>query len=217
MISECVKTGFNVTVGSSPLAVSMFSTKKTIVELTPNDEYSKKFYSFLSSIISVFVESSLSSPPLLSPHGHIINTMMNIPVVDPTVWFPEGDYKFLDILLDIFEQSFKDVAPEGDGKCPDVYCDSQVDQALIPMCVLLQKLTVIPEALKKIKCRLLPANINRKKNLGEGTHLTAALIRTMTSVHLSQTRDFMCELMLACFDGDGMFSISRMFSHPSIF
>ena len=191
-----------MTIGSSPLAGSM---NETIIK-SSNDEAAKKFYRYLTSIIQIFLETKLNSPPLLSPHSHIINTMMNIPIVDPLVWFPNDDYTLLDNLLQIFEKSFKDIAPEGEGKSlVGTYCDSPVDQALIPLCVLLKKLALVPEVLARIKKRLVPPSIDRTKNLAEGSHLTAALIRTMTSITLYQTRDILGELILVCFDGNSNF------------
>ena len=205
--SEVLKTGFNLTLSSSPLSSSVLSSVKTIVELDGTDPSIVKYHNYLKIAIHICLKSPLGSPKLGSPHLHAVNTLMNIPCLNPDIWFPRNDYTFLNQLLDIFEESFKIMAPEKDSDVPDEeeIFGSSPDQALIPICLLLKKLTIIPDARKIIKDRLLPSNIDRTKPLTEGPLLTAVLIRAMASVRLHQTKDFMCDLLVSCFEDNGSF------------
>ncbi|KAJ3305859.1 hypothetical protein HDV03_000968 [Kappamyces sp. JEL0829] len=201
MINELIKTAFNLTLSTSPLSVSLFTSSKTIVELDSSDPSVQKYVRLLKAINSVCTAVPLGSPAMSAPHLHAVNSLMNFPVLDPAVWFPNGDHAVLAILLDIFEQSFGAACPEKSQDAPDEELfGSPVDQALIPICLLLKKLTIIPSARLMIKKRLMPNNIDRTKHLNEGPHLTAVLIRAMTNVVLSQTRDFLGDLLLACYE-----------------
>jgi Guanine nucleotide exchange factor synembryn len=195
---------------TSPLSGSFLSSVKTIVELDSADPAVTKYHNYLKTAIQICLTSPLGHPKLAPPHLHAVNTLMNIPCVNPDIWFPQNDFAFLGQLLQIFEESFKIMAPEKDSDAPDEeeIFGSTPDQALIPICLLLKKLTIIPDARKKIKDRILPSNIDRTKPLSEGPMLTAALFRAMTSVRLHQTKDFMCDLMVSCFEDNGiLFSV----------
>ncbi|KAJ3351730.1 hypothetical protein HDU91_006091 [Kappamyces sp. JEL0680] len=204
MINELIKTAFNLTLSTSPLSVSLFTSSKTIVELDSSDPSVQKYVRLLKAINNVCTAVPLGSPAMSAPHLHAVNSLMNFPVLDPAVWFPNGDHAVLAVLLDIFEQSFGAACPEKSQDAPDEELfGSPVDQALIPICLLLKKLTIIPSARLMIKKRLMPNNIDRTKHLNEGPHLTAVLIRAMTNVVLSQTRDFLGDLLLACYEDNG--------------
>lgn len=132
-----------------------------------------------------------------SPHIHGINALMNNPCFDSSLWFPEGDYRILEVLLNIFEDSITRICP-GVGQGPeDKIFGSAVDQSLIPISILLKKLTFTDEARQIMRQRLMPADIDRTKHINEGPSVTAALIRSIADIRLSQTRDFICELMIS--------------------
>lgn len=203
--NEALKTGFNLTLSTSPLSTSMFSPEKAIVELDGNDPDTIKYHQYLSAVVRVCVMTKLKTPAMSGLHQHGINTMMNLPCINPDIWFPKDDYSILNVLLDIFDESFRALSIPNDDHSIDeenIY-GTTMDQALIPLCILLKKLTIIPEARERIKKRIMPVDIDRTKHLNEGKSLTAALIRSMTSIRLNQTKDFMCELMVACCEGNG--------------
>ncbi len=202
LAAEVVKTSFNLTVSCSPMvSTSIFGSSNTMVELDSSDPSAHKYVRLLKGVIQLMVTIPLGTPAMSPPHIHAINTLMNIPVLDTDVWFPNQDYSILKILLDVFEESIKTMAPRKSSDEPDeTLYGSPIDQVLIPLCLLLKKLTIIPPARLIIKKRLLPNNLDRTRFLNEGPHVTAAMIRAMTNVSLTQTRDFLGDVVSACFE-----------------
>jgi Guanine nucleotide exchange factor synembryn len=176
---------------------------KTSLENTKGQEINQIYGEYLAQILQVLISVPLKNPPLSSPHSDIINTLMNIPVIDETLYFPENSMKALEVLLEIFSKSFQFIASEKD--IPDDVFQAPNDQALIPLCIVLKKLAANSEAKAIMKSVMVPPNIDRTRNLTIGPGLTAALVRAMTSAYLSQTRSFLGELLLSLFDDSGTF------------
>jgi hypothetical protein len=137
-------------------------------------------------------------------HSSAINALVNFPF-DPLVdiWFPNGELTLVHVLIDILKDSLYLVVPENnDDKIEDNMFGYPIDQCLLMLLMLLKKLSIEEKAKQFIKEQMMPANIDRSKPLTIGPSFTAGLVRVMNSIHLSQTRDFLCDLMVTLCDGN---------------
>jgi hypothetical protein len=125
---------------------------------------------------------------------------------EESVWFPNQDLTLVQLLLDIFEECFRAMAPEGEFHEEEMF-GSPIDQACIPLLMVMKKLAQFKPARVMMRNMIMPADIDRTRPLTEGKTLSAAVIRSLSSILLSQTRDFVCELMIDLCDGDRMFRI----------
>ncbi|KAJ2995355.1 hypothetical protein HDV02_000857 [Globomyces sp. JEL0801] len=205
-INEILKASFNLTLKFSSIQSSSFFgvSQKTMVETENIDTDIYSFRELLSEIVISFVSSKLQVPTMSPPHSHAINTLMNFQCLEfEDQWFPNGDYKIIEMLLDIFEDCLRIMCPEESRTFEnDMIFGTEVDQALAPLLILMKKLTVNPQARLLMKKRLMPKSIDRTKELTKGSSLTAHWIRSLSDVCLSQTRDFMCEFMIALCDNN---------------
>lgn len=198
LIAECLKTGFNITIGSSPLAVSLIPSP---IE-SPSASDNTLYHNYLKSIVKVCNYTHIANPGGLSGiHDHAINAIMNVPTSSADIWFSEGNLKIIAVFLDIFESCLKEMVPSEPIEPPKTIFNKPFDQALIPLCIVMKRLASIPgESRSTIKARLAPSNIDRTKKLTDGNELTAFIFRAITSIALTETRNFICDVLLTCFD-----------------
>jgi hypothetical protein len=154
-------------------------------------------------MVRLFVDTPLSTPSLSGHHSHVINALLNFPMHSLVhLWFPENDYRLLDKLMAVFEDTFQFLMPEGDEPTDDEVFGSPVDEVCLPLILVLKKVAENPDCQKKMREQWLPANINRKQALTKGKSITACLIRSMSSIRFMQTRDLLCEMLLSLFNND---------------
>jgi hypothetical protein len=162
-----------------------------------------KLISILETIIKTFVNTPLKTPPMNTPHNHAINCLINFPFNES--WFA-NDLKFVDKVLLIFRDTIKKIAPEtGEDIVDDIMFDNEIDQCILTTIMLLKKLSADSKMRKRIREMLMPDNICRTRQLTLGCTTIHAMIRAMNSSRLLQTRDFLCEFMIALCENDGKF------------
>ncbi|KAJ3274996.1 hypothetical protein HDV01_001502 [Terramyces sp. JEL0728] len=201
VINEIIKVTFNLTVNQSGIC-GLFGK---IVQVEEEDDGSAyKYKKLLGEIIHVSLTTPLGDPPMSPPHIHAINALMNFPAKPlKSIWLPSNSLSMVELLVKILHSSVKSLSPDNNPDfCEDTAFGGPADQAIIPLLILLKKLAGIDEAKQYLLGKIMPKNLDRTKPLTKGTFLPNCLIRCLTAVHLLNTRDFICELMITLCDND---------------
>ncbi|KAJ3321459.1 hypothetical protein HDV06_004128 [Boothiomyces sp. JEL0866] len=201
VINEILKVSFNLTVNQSGIC-GLFGKIVQVEE--EDDSDSEKYKKLLSEIVDISISTPLGDPPMSAPHLHAINALMNFPVKPlKSAWLPDQSFSMIELLVNILHSSVKELSPDNNPDyCEDTAFGAPSDQAIIPLLILLKKLAGIEEVKQYLLGKIMPKNLDRTKSLTKGTGLPNCLIRCLTAVHLLNTRDFICELMITLCDND---------------
>lgn len=157
----------------------------------------------LVGLIKLGTKSSFTLPGISPPHGQIINALLNFPF-EPFVdlWFPENSTAYLDTLSSIFEGLMLHLVPLGQEPLEETVFGGSIDELIIPIVLVLTKMAGHPLAQTIMKAKFMPNDIDRTKPLVELASVTGALVRSMSSIRLHQTKDLICELLVKILKGD---------------
>lgn len=204
VINEILKVSFNLTVNQSGIC-GLFGK---IVQVEEEDDgEAAKYSKLLAELVHVSLSTPLGDPPMSAPHVHVINALMNFPAKPlKTVWMPNNSLAMIELLVEILHSSVKVMSPDNNPEyCEDTVFGAPADQAIIPLLILLKKLAGIDDFKQYMLEKIMPKSLDRTKTLTKGTALPNCLIRCLTAVHLLNTRDFICELMITLCDNDSNF------------